>query len=281
MSEVKVHVLQTGKVRIEPELAFGGDHCSSAKATGFSLKRSPKIWLPVNVFLVETPHGLLLLDTGWDRSMSPNGVYDKRAQIESLGSALLYHANQGVVPLGQTASEQLARLGIKPEDIDYVVISHLDCDHANGLPQFKNAKHILVAKVEYNYAKKHHWIRFKKKWWKDTKLNLYNWNDNQGPVGRSYDIFGDHSVELINIPGHTDGLVATKVTNSDGKYFLYYADGGYGEKSWQEMITSGISTDKKAQKRSLEWIREQSLDPNCVKSLACHGKEMKPMTFEF
>ncbi|CCI81866.1 MBL fold metallo-hydrolase [Lactobacillus hominis] len=34
-----------------------------------------------------------------------------------------------------TASEQLAKLGIKPSDIDYVIISHLDCDHANGLRQ--------------------------------------------------------------------------------------------------------------------------------------------------
>ncbi|WP_313999474.1 MBL fold metallo-hydrolase [Lactobacillus paragasseri] len=95
MSEYKVHIINTGKVRIEPELAFGGDHCSAAKAAGFSIKKSPKIWLPVNVFLVETPDKLILLDTGWDRSMSPNGVFDKKAQIKSLGSSLLYHVNQG------------------------------------------------------------------------------------------------------------------------------------------------------------------------------------------
>lgn len=84
MSEYKVHIINTGKVRIEPELAFGGDHCSTAKAAGFSIKRSPKIWLPVNVFLVETPDKLVLLDTGWDHSMSPNGVFDKKAQKKSL-----------------------------------------------------------------------------------------------------------------------------------------------------------------------------------------------------
>ncbi|MCI1466122.1 MAG: N-acyl homoserine lactonase family protein [Lactobacillus sp.] len=281
MSTYKVHIINTGKVRIEPELAFGGDHFSTAKASGFSLNNSPKIWLPVNVYLVETPQGLALLDTGWDRSMSPQGVFDKQAQIDSLGSAMLYHVNQGVVPLGQTASEQLAEMGIKTSDIDYVIISHLDCDHANGLKQFKDAKHVLVARTEYEYAKKHHWVRFKKKWWDGMDLDLYDWNDNQGPFQRSYDLFGDQSVELINIPGHTDGLVATKITNADGKFFLYFADGGYGDESWQQMITSGISTDKAAQKKSLAWIREQSLQPNCVKSLSCHGKNIKPGTFEF
>lgn len=281
MSEYKIHVLQTGKVRIEPELAFGGDHCSLAKASGFTLKRSPRIWLPVSVFLVEAPQGLLLLDTGWDRSMSPAGVFDKRAQIDSLGSKILYHVNQGVVPEGQTASEQLQRLGIRPNDLDYVIISHLDCDHANGLRQFKQAKHIMVARTELQYAEKHHWFRFKRQWWQGIKLDLYPWNDEKGPFHRSYDLFGNGSVELINLPGHTDGLIATKITNSQGKFFLYYADGGYGVKSWQQMITSGISTDKQAQKKSLAWIRQESLDANCVKSLACHGIEQKPMSFAF
>jgi glyoxylase-like metal-dependent hydrolase (beta-lactamase superfamily II) len=281
MAEYKVHIINTGKVRIEPELAFGGDHCSIARASGFSLKRSPRIWLPVNVFLVETPTKLILLDTGWDRSMSPQGVFDKQAQIKSLSSRMLYHVNQGVVSLGMTASEQLAKLGIQPSDLDYVIISHLDCDHANGLQQFKDAKHIMVAKTEYEYAQKHHQIRFKHQWWDGLDLNLYEWNDQQGPFGRSYDLLGDQSIELINIPGHTDGLVATKITNSAGKYFLYYGDGGYGEKSWKEMITSGISTDKTAQKKSLEWIRQESLNRNCVRSLACHGIEEKPEIFEF
>lgn len=153
-------------------------------------------------------------------------------------------------------------MGIKPSDIDYVVISHLDCAHANGLEQFKDAKHIMVAKSEYDYALKHH-VRFDKSWWQDVKLDLYDWNDSEGPFNRSYDLFGDKSVELINIPGHTPGLVATKIKNLDtGKFFLYFGDGGYGEKSWKEMITSGISMDKPAQMKSLEWIREESLNPN-------------------
>ncbi len=47
------------------------------------------------------------------------------------------------------------------------------------------------------------------------------------------------------------------------------------------MVTSGISMDKSAQKESLEWIRKESLDPNCVRSLACHGIEEKTEVFKF
>ena len=74
--------------------------------------------------------------------MSPEGVYDKRAQIKSLGSWFLYQINQGRIAKGEAIDEQLEKLGLKTSDIDYVLLSHLDCDHANGLRLVKDAKHI-------------------------------------------------------------------------------------------------------------------------------------------
>ena len=53
--------------------------------------------------------------------MSPNGVYDKGAQIKSLGSWFLYQINQGRINKGEAIDEQLANLGLKPSDIDYVL----------------------------------------------------------------------------------------------------------------------------------------------------------------
>jgi hypothetical protein len=43
----------------------------------------------------------------------------------------------------------------------------------------------------------------------------------------------------------------------------------------KEMITSGIAADKNAQRESLAWIREQSLDPYCLASLANHDPDVK------
>ena len=39
-----------------------------------------------------------------------------------------------------TIDEQLQQLGISPATLDYVLLSHLDCDHANGLRAVKDAK---------------------------------------------------------------------------------------------------------------------------------------------
>ena len=210
--------------------------------------------------------------------MSPNGTFDKSAQIKSLGSRLLYLVNQGKIEKGAAVDEQLSKLGLKPSDLDYVLLTHLDCDHANGLSLVKDAKKILVSADEVACAKKHSAVRYKSKWWKGVNLTEFEWNDTEGPVGKSYDLFGDESIELINIPGHADGLFAVKIKNDQGKYVLLFSDGGYAEKSWKKMITSGISLDKKSQKKSLEWIREQSMDENCLESLANHDPDVIPHT---
>ena len=277
---MKIHVLHTGEVRVSPYLPFGGDNCNLLKASGMTTPKEDWIWLPVSVYLIEHPKGLILVDTGWHRDMSPEGVYDKAAQIKSLGSRVLYNVNQGQIPLGEAVDEQLATMGIKPADLDYVLLTHLDCDHANGLRAVRDARHIIVAQEELDCARKNGFIRYKKKWWKDCDLETIAWNGEEGPAGKSFDLFGDGSIKMINIPGHCDGLCAVKITREDGKYVLLFSDGGYATKSWKEMITSGVSLDKEMQRKSLQWIREQSMDANCIKSLATHDTEIKPHVIE-
>jgi len=204
----------------------------------------------------------------------------KRAQIKSLGSWLLYHVNQGRIASGEAIDEQLASMGIKPSALDYVLLTHLDCDHANGLRAVKDAKHVVCAAEELECARKNGLIRYKKKWWEGIDMQIIGWNGTEGPVGKSFDLFGDGSMVMVNIPGHCDGLCAVKLTNADGKFVLLFADGGYATKSWSEMITSGVSLDKKLQRQSLQWIREQSLDPNCIESLATHDTDITPHIIE-
>ena len=273
---MKVHVLHTGEVRVSPYLPFGGDNCNLLTASGMTTPKEDWIWLPVSVYLIEHPKGLILVDTGWHRDMSPEGVYDKAAQIKSLGSRVLYNVNQGQIPLGEAVDEQLEAMGIKPTDLDYVLLTHLDCDHANGLRAVKDAKHIIVAQEELDCARKNGFIRYKKKWWEGVDLQTIEWNGTEGPAQKSFDLFGDGSVKMINIPGHCEGLCAVKITREDGRYVLLFSDGGYATKSWKEMITSGVSLDKEMQRKSLQWIREQSMDANCIESLASHDTDIKP-----
>ena len=139
---------------------------------------------------------------------------------------------------------------------------------------------VIVAQEELDCARKNGFIRYKKKWWEGVDLQTIEWNGTEGPARKSFDLFGDGSIKMINIPGHCDGLCAVKITREDGKYVLLFSDGGYATKSWKEMITSGVSLDKEMQRKSLQWIREQSMDANCIESLATHDTDIKPHVIE-
>lgn len=283
MAEIKIHVFHTGEVCVAPELPFGGEDCSIIKASGVFAKKSDRLWLPVSAYLIECAHGKILFDCGWHRDMSPDGVFDKKAQVKSLGSLPLYVTNQGRIENGAAIDEQLAALGIRPADLDLVLLSHLDCDHANGLKLVADAKQILVSKDELLFAENKtpvNRIRYNADWWKGTKIKTFDWNGTEGPAGRSYDVFGDGSLVMVNIPGHSKGLCALKIAGSGGRFVLLYADGGYARKSWEQLITSGIADDKEAQKNSLQWIREQSMNANCVESLANHDPDVQPHIIE-
>ena len=95
--------MRTGEVRVSPYLPFGGDNCGLLKASGLTTPKKDWIWLPVCCYLIENPKGRILVDTGWHRDMSPSGEYDKKAQIKSLGSWILYHVNQGRIAAGATS----------------------------------------------------------------------------------------------------------------------------------------------------------------------------------
>lgn len=75
-------------------------------------------------------------------------------------------------------------------------------------------------------------MRYQPSWWEGTKLRAFTWNGTEGPVGHSFDLFGDGSLVLIHIPGPSAGLCALRVRNEAGKYVLLYTDGGYSTKSW-------------------------------------------------
>lgn len=277
MRDIRIHVFHCGRVCVSPYLPYGGRNCSLIKAAGLTTRKKDRLWLPVSAYLIEHPKGKILVDTGWSRELSPKGIYDRSAQIRHM-SFPLYLVNQGEIAKGEAVSEQLHLLGVEPKDLDYVLLTHLDCDHASGVKQVKAAKRILVSKDEAVCAKKHR-LRYAASMWEGVSFTEFDFmNTGIGPVGKSYDLFGDGSVQLVNIPGHSDGLFAVLVRNEVGQYVLLYSDGGYATESWQRMICSGIATDRKQQYRSLAWIARMSVRGDCLESVANHDPEVIPHT---
>ena len=273
----KIKIFHTGKVYVSHALPFK-DSVKNPNPVQLSLVslygRKNRIWLPVSAYLIEIEKLKILVDTGWHREISPDGEYDRIAQVKHLGIGH-FLINQGVLPKGESITEQLEKINILPHDIDFVILTHLHTDHASGLRQLKDAKKIIVSTDELQDTKNFP-IRYVKSMWDGINFETFDFADTDiGPVGKSFDLLGNGAIELIKIPGHTSGLTAIKI-NSGEKFVLLYSDGGYATKSWKEMIPPGTALDEESALKSLQWIRQMSLDKNCVESLANHDADVLP-----
>jgi len=90
--------------------------------------------------LIETSGGLVLVDTGFGSEDARNP-----AQLGQPFRAVL----QPRPALAETALAQLPGLGFDAADVRHIAATHLDVDHAGGLPDFPGAEvHVLEAELE-------------------------------------------------------------------------------------------------------------------------------------
>jgi glyoxylase-like metal-dependent hydrolase (beta-lactamase superfamily II) len=101
----------------------------------------------------------------------------------------------------RTLVEQLAQLGIKAEDIDIVGVSHSHFDHIGQLPDFPTAK-LYIGKGDWDVLTQSDKPAFV------DPTPFARWisgGSTVEPVARDRDIFGDGSVMMFDMPGHTPG----------------------------------------------------------------------------
>ena len=134
---MKLWFLNTGYLETDKNNVVG---CSVIGTYSNPHIQNEWIKLPVMTFLIETEDGYILYDTG-SNPEAMNGYWPKNLQE--------------IYPLYQKPEErlenQLALCGVKPEDVQTVVISHMHLDHAGGLYLFPHAN-VYVPKQDYENA---------------------------------------------------------------------------------------------------------------------------------
>lgn len=269
--KIKIHILHTGLVKVDRALPFHGEYRNPLAFTGLFRSEKNQVILPVSSYLIEHPHGLILIDTGWNKLVRQSNWKELGPQVQ---------INTGYLPMGWSVDERLAALGYKPSDIDYLLLSHLHCDHVSGLKQVKDAKNIFVSEPELKIANKLPMVYLPHEW-KGVNLQTYQYDHTDiGPFNESFDLFGDGSIVQIHTPGHASGMSATRIQGSDGKFVLLAADTGYSSMSWEKMLTPGICTSRKKAITSLGWVREQAHKDNCIAAIANHDTKVDQQTIE-
>lgn len=95
---------------------------------------SPASGSPIPAYLIQTDDGTnVLVDTGFPRDM-----------IGQEGGSFAMEEEDFVV-------NRLAAIGVQPDDVQYVVCTHLDPDHAGGHDNFPNAE-FVIQREQYEAA---------------------------------------------------------------------------------------------------------------------------------
>ena len=149
-------------------------------------------WAPVSFYVIKHPKGNVMFDTGNnDKTITdPDGWWGPLAKGFGLKMT-----KDDAIPV------QLAKIGLKPDDIKYVAVGHLHLDHGGNVGQFKNST--LIAQDD----------EFKAAWWPDVGYSLYyipgDFADTKNMktirLSGDLDLFDDGSVRLMRAPGHTPG----------------------------------------------------------------------------
>jgi glyoxylase-like metal-dependent hydrolase (beta-lactamase superfamily II) len=170
--------------------------------------------------LAETDDGLALVDTGIG--------LDDIASPMRLGRKWVRQCKPRLDP-AETAVEQVKALGFSPDDVRHVLLTHLDRDHAGGVPDFPRAK-VHVHRTEYDMAitgriapPKGRYITGQ--WQHGPDWNFYG-DDGEDWFGfAGVRALGDREADMLMIPlpGHTLGHCGIAVRGKD-KWVLHAGD---------------------------------------------------------
>jgi glyoxylase-like metal-dependent hydrolase (beta-lactamase superfamily II) len=187
---------------------------------------------PILSVLIERDNDLVLFDTGIGTRI------EEEMRPPIYWGNLFFHRyvmRTRFNPKHDALVHQLRRLGFKPADVRHVIISHLHWDHAGGMRDFPLA-HFFIGRKEWNFASNLSGIPlFKNAFIKEQfcgaglDIELIE-TDPCKPFKNfpaSYDVFGDGSMVLMDLPGHSPGLMGLYVTMPSGRRFLFSADTFY------------------------------------------------------
>jgi glyoxylase-like metal-dependent hydrolase (beta-lactamase superfamily II) len=172
---------------------------------------------------VETNDSLVLIDTGFGL----RDVADPRARLSRFFLTLLAPEFRPEF----TAIRQIAALGYDPRDVQHIVLTHLDFDHAGGLDDFPHARvHMLSKEREVAEAQRTLLDRMRyrpQQWSRRDRWVIYPTSSGE----RWYDFECVRELQgvppeilLVPLVGHTVGHAGVAVERTGGSWILQAGD---------------------------------------------------------
>jgi glyoxylase-like metal-dependent hydrolase (beta-lactamase superfamily II) len=173
--------------------------------------------------LIEHPSlGYILYDTGYTEQF-----YRATARFPNKIYALITKVQ---VTKEDEVANQLKKHNIDPNEIQHVIVTHFHADHVSGLKDFPNAKiytsstaleHTLALGQTFAFTKGVLKELLPNDLSKRAVLIDKSCCKMIDPIfGEVYDLFGDNSIRVINLPGHAAGQIGLILETIKTNYFL-------------------------------------------------------------
>lgn len=168
--------------------------------------KAKDITIPVSMWVLKHPKGIVVFDTGNNVAISDGA--DNCKKYWAAGNCDFLKPNQ---TRADVIDQQLAKLGIKTDDVKVVVSSHSHLDHSGNIGMFPKAIHVFQKKELYQgyWPEKFQGREANGSFVLNDLVSAraYNYLELDG----DYDLFGDGSVQILSTPGHTIGHQSLKV----------------------------------------------------------------------
>jgi glyoxylase-like metal-dependent hydrolase (beta-lactamase superfamily II) len=247
---MRIRAIRTGAVAVK-ERQREGSGPGPMRVLTTMVGRSWTEPLPILAWLIEHPEGLIVVDTGETARALERGYFTSWNPYFRFGVREWVTADEEI-------GVQLRALGHEPDDVRWVVLTHLHTDHAGGLAHFPRSE-ILVSAVEVELATgtagkargylPQHWPA----WFAPTRIEFDP--VAYGPFQASRALTDAGDVVLLPTPGHTAGHLSVAVRDRDRLVFLA-GDTSYTEQLMRRGVADGVTNDPETARRTLTLIRE-------------------------
>jgi glyoxylase-like metal-dependent hydrolase (beta-lactamase superfamily II) len=178
--------------------------------------------------LVKHPDGIVMIDTGMSKDVITDADTAWGTGEERLGVPIMSK--------GMEIEAQLAKIDLKPTDVNYVIHTHLHGDHAGGNLDLPNAK-FIVQQDEYDYAQGPDIPSMVREYPVDQiGIGALDFQTIKGDM----DLFEDGTINIFSTPGHTPGHSSILVRLKETGHVLITGDAMWTNDMRDEMLMPGI-----------------------------------------
>ncbi len=239
VDKVKVYGLKTGKLAVKK--SAHSTRRPGLLSTMISFRDSEYgDWLPVWSWLIVHPEGTFLVDTGLSSDVNQLGYFKK---LDFVSKYYFEKQMKFDISRKEEIDYQLKKVGVEPELISKIILTHLHIDHVGGMKHFPNIP-ILVNEIEWKTKDGAFPVLFPS----GMNIQPLKLESRYESLEKCHYLTESKDLIMFHTPGHTRGHTSIALISNGNRMYLFGGDVAY---SADRLINKTFSATVKNYKENI------------------------------